>query len=82
MLASPDQQISLSDPTALDGDQRARLRRGRLQCGRSQSIRNYLIVTHEVTNDGSDRAQLANIACRAKKSSASTNSKPCRSRLL
>ena len=26
----------------------------------------HLIVTHEVTNDGSDRAQLANIACRAK----------------
>ena len=26
----------------------------------------HLIVTHEVLNDGSDRAQLANIACRAK----------------
>src|SRR6478672_10848315 len=26
----------------------------------------HLIVTHEVTNDGSDRAQLANIACQAK----------------
>ena len=26
----------------------------------------HLIVTHEVTNDGSDRAQLANVACRAK----------------
>ena len=28
--------------------------------------KHHLIVTHEVTNDGSDRAQLANIACRAK----------------
>ena len=26
----------------------------------------HLIVTHEVTNDGTDRAQLANIACQAK----------------
>jgi hypothetical protein len=26
----------------------------------------HLIVAHEVTNDGSDRAQLANIACQAK----------------
>src|ERR671936_638289 len=29
--------------------------------------KHHLIVTHEVTNDGSDRAQLANIACEAKK---------------
>ena len=28
--------------------------------------KHHLIVTHEVTNDGSDRAQLANVACRAK----------------
>ena len=28
--------------------------------------KHHLIVTHEVTNDGSDRAQLANIACQAK----------------
>ena len=34
---------------------------------RSQSIPNItLIITHEVTNSGSDRAQLANIASRAK----------------
>ena len=26
----------------------------------------HLIITHEVTNDGSDRAQLANIASQAK----------------
>jgi hypothetical protein len=28
--------------------------------------KHHLIVTHEVTNDGSDQAQLANIACQAK----------------
>src|SRR5215469_7775987 len=28
--------------------------------------KHHLIVTHEVTNDGSDRAQLANMACQAK----------------
>ena len=28
--------------------------------------KHHLIVTHEVTNDGLDRAQLANIACQAK----------------
>ena len=27
--------------------------------------KHHLIVTHEVTNDGSDRAQLAKIACQA-----------------
>ena len=32
MLASPDQQISLTIRQPLDGDQRTRLRRGRLQC--------------------------------------------------
>jgi ribosomal protein L14E/L6E/L27E len=31
MVESPDQQISLTDPDALDGDERARLRCGRLQ---------------------------------------------------
>ena len=29
-------------------------------------IKNHLIVTHEVTNVGSDRAQLANVANQAK----------------
>jgi hypothetical protein len=31
-------------------------------------IEHHLIVTHEVTNSGSDRAQLANIACVAARS--------------
>ena len=34
--------------------------------GKVVDTKHHLIVTHEVTNDGSDRAQLANIACQAK----------------
>jgi hypothetical protein len=67
MLASPDQQISLSDPAS----------RSMATSGRGSGVVGYnvqvavdtephLIVTHEVTNVGSDRAQLANIALQAK----------------
>ena len=62
MLASPDQQISLTDP-----DSR---RRGSGVVGYNVPVavdtKHHLIVAHAVTNDGSDRAQLANIACQAK----------------
>ena len=67
MLAAPDQQISLTDP-----DSRSMATSGR-GCGVvgynvqvAVDTEHHLIVTHEVTNDGSDRAQLANIACQAK----------------
>ena len=77
MLASPDQQISLTDP---DSRSMATSGRGSGVVGYNVQVavdtEHHLIVTHEVTNDGSDRAQLANIACRAKEVSASTNSKP------
>src|SRR4249920_2900183 len=67
MLASPDQQISLTDP---DSRSMATSGRGSGVVGYNVQIavdtEHHLIVTHEVTNDGSDRAQLANIACRAK----------------
>ena len=66
MLASPDQQISLTDP---DSRSMATSGRGSGVVGYNVQVsvdtEHYLIVTHEVTNDGSDRAQLANIACRA-----------------
>jgi hypothetical protein len=65
MLASPDQQIC--DP---DSRSMATSGRGSGVVGYNVQVavdtEHHLIVTHEVTNDGSDRAQLANIACRAK----------------
>src|ERR671930_1862108 len=68
MLAAPDQQISLTDP---DSRSMATSGRGSGVVGYNVQVavdtKHHLIVTHEVTNDGSDRAQLANIACEAKK---------------
>ena len=67
MRASPDQQISLTDP-----DSRSMATSG---CGSgvvgynvqvAVDTEHHLIVTHEVTNSGSDRAQLANMAKQAK----------------
>jgi hypothetical protein len=66
MLASPDQQVSLTDPDS----------RSMATSGRGSGVVRYnvqvavdteyhLIVTHEVTNSGSDRAQLANVAKQA-----------------
>jgi transposase len=67
MLASPDQQISLTDP---DSRSMATSGRGSGVVGYNVQVavdtERHLIITHEVTNDGSDRAQLANIACQAK----------------
>jgi transposase len=67
MLASPDQQISLTDP---DSRSMATSGRGSGVVGYNVQVavdtQHHLIVTHEVTNDGSDQAQLANIACQAK----------------
>ena len=66
MLASPDQQISLTDP---DSRSMATSGRGSGVVGYNVQVavdtKHHLIIAHEVTNDGSDRAQLANIACRA-----------------
>ena len=67
MLASPDQQVSLTDPDA----------RSMATSGRGSGVVGYnvqvavetehdLIVAHEVTNVGSDRAQLAAMAKEAK----------------
>jgi len=67
MLATPDQQISLTDPDA----------RSMATSGRGTGIvgynvqtavdaRHHLIVAHEVTNIGHDRGQLFNMAKQAK----------------
>ena len=67
MLASPDQQISLTDP---DSRSMATSGRGSGVVGYNVQIavdtEHHLIIAHEVTNSGSDRAQLANIASQAK----------------
>jgi transposase len=67
MLASPDQQISLTDP---DARSMATSGRGSGVVGYNVQVavdtQHHLIVTHEVTNSGSDRSQLANIALQAK----------------
>ena len=67
MLASPDHQISLTDP---DSRSMATSGRGSGVVGYNVQVavdtEHHLIVTHEVTNSGSDRAQLANMAKQAK----------------
>jgi hypothetical protein len=67
MLASPDQQISLTDP---DSRSMATSGRGSGVVGYNVQVavdtEHHLIVTHEVMNSGSDRAQLANMAKQAK----------------
>ena len=67
MLATPDQQISLTDPDA----------RSMATSGRGSGVvgynvqtavdtKHHLIVTHAVTNVGTDRSQLAHVAKEAK----------------
>src|SRR6202008_1851683 len=67
MLAAPDQQISLTDP---DSRSMATSGRGSGVVGYNVQVavdtEHHLIVTHEVTNSGSDRAQLANMVKQAK----------------
>ena len=67
MLASPDQQISLTDP---DSRSMATSGRGSGVVGYNVQVavetEHHLIVTHEVTNSGSDRAQLANMGQQAR----------------
>ena len=67
MLASPDQQISLTDP---DARSMATSGRGSGVVGYNVQVAvdttHHLIVTHEVTNVGSDRSQLSPVAKEAK----------------
>src|SRR5450631_4169538 len=67
MLASPDQQISLTDP---DSRSMATSGRGSGVVGYNVQVagdtEHHLIIAHEVTNSGTDRAQLANVGHQAK----------------
>ncbi len=67
MFASPDLQISLTDP---DCRSMATSGRGSGVVGYNVQVavdtEHHLIIAHEVTNSGSDRAQLANMAVQAK----------------
>src|SRR5947208_8028746 len=74
MLASADQQISLTDP---DSRSMATSGRGSGVVGYNVQVavdtEHHLIVTHEVTNVGSDRSQLATVAQDAKGSIRTEN---------
>jgi len=65
MLEAPDQQLSLTDP-----DARSMRHRGSGMVGynvqTAVDVDRHLIVTHEVTNAGSDRRQLTRMAQQAK----------------
>ena len=67
MLAAPDQQISLTDP---DARSMATSGRGSGVVGYNVQVavdtEHHLIITHEVTNVGTDRSQLAHVAREAK----------------
>jgi len=67
MLATPEQQISLTDP---DARSMATSGRGSGVVGYNVQVSvdagHHLIVTHEVTNVGTDRSQLAHVAKEAK----------------
>ena len=67
MLGTPDQQISLTDP---DARSMATSGRGSGVVGYNVQVavetKHHLIVTHEVTNVGTDRSQLSSVAKQAK----------------
>ncbi len=67
MLAAPDQQISLTDP---DARSMATSGRGSGVVGYNVQVavdtEHHLIITHEVTNDGTDRSQLSHVANKTK----------------
>ena len=67
MLSAPDQQISLTDP---DARSMATSGRGSGVVGYNVQVavdtKHHLIITHKVTNVGTDRSQLSSVAKEAK----------------
>ena len=82
MLAAPDQQISLTDP---DARSMATSGRGSGVVGYNVQVavdtEHHLIITHEVTNDGTDRSQLSHVANQTK-ATLDVDARRRRSRLL
>jgi len=74
MLAAPDRQISLTDP---DSRSMATSGRGSGVVGYNVQVavdtEHHLIIAHEVTNVGSDRAQLSHMAKETKATLEATN---------
>jgi transposase len=74
MLSASDHQISLTDP---DSRSMATSGRGSGVVGYNVQVavdtKHHLIITHEVTNVGSDRAQLAHMAKKTKATLEATN---------
>ena len=77
MFAAPDQQISFTDP---DSRSMATSGRGSGMVGynvqAAVDTTNHLIVAHEVTNVGTDKSHLANMANQAKRHWRQKTSKP------
>ena len=65
MLEAPDQQLSLTDPDARSMNSRGTGIVG-YNVQSAVDSEHHLIIAHEVTNVGSDRSQLANVAKQAK----------------
>ena len=65
MLASPDQQTSLTDSDCRSiAHERARLGGRQVQCSSRGANRAHLIIAHDVTNSGSDRAHCKHVVHR------------------
>ena len=75
--SSPDEQVSLTDP-----DARSMATSGRgtgivsYNVQASVDAKNHLIVTHEVTNVGHDRTQLASMAQKTREAATSIRTLP------
>ena len=66
MLAAPNQQVSFTDPDFRSMATSSRLRMVGYNLQAVVDTTNHLIVAHEVTNVGTDKSHLANIANQAK----------------
>jgi transposase len=81
MRASPDQQVSLTDPDARS----MKNREGGIVGYNVQvavDAEHHLLVAHEVTNDGLDRHQLSSMAGKAKEAVSATENRGSRPRIL